>query len=167
MRKIWLFCSPKARLQRENVQPHRCGKSVRQMFWAAFSHSQRTDLAYMEGDSNAKRGRVTAQIYHEVLDEHLPMCHGGAKAKPRLPGRRDKQRSGCPRQRLGKQTRGREAPPRPFKADEWPTVDRPSVKNPLYIHYVHSTLLIAYCYCHRLVRSLPYVYQRREAHRRP
>ena len=37
-----------------------------------FRSGIRSNLVVMEGDQNAKRGGVTAQVYREVLAEHLP-----------------------------------------------------------------------------------------------
>jgi transposase len=58
------------------VQPRRCGKQKSKMFWAAFGYGVRTQLVPMEGDPEAPRGGVTARVYREVLDRHLPPILG-------------------------------------------------------------------------------------------
>ena len=42
------------------------------MFWAAFGWGIRTELVPMRGDTESKRGGVTARRYIEVLEEYLP-----------------------------------------------------------------------------------------------
>ena len=42
------------------------------MFWAAFGFGARTELVAMQGDPQAERGGVTARVYKEVLNQHLP-----------------------------------------------------------------------------------------------
>ena len=43
------------------------------MVWTCFgSNDQKSDLIYMPGDSDAKRGGVTSAVYIEVLKEQLP-----------------------------------------------------------------------------------------------
>ncbi len=73
----WVFVAGgkgqhKRRLQRDMVQPRRCGKQKSKMFWAAFGYGVRTQLVPIDGDPEAPRGGVTARVYREVLDRHLP-----------------------------------------------------------------------------------------------
>jgi hypothetical protein len=42
------------------------------MFWAAFGYGVRTDLVRMYGDERSPRGGVTARVYCDVLNQHLP-----------------------------------------------------------------------------------------------
>lgn len=80
----WVFVhggkgQAEARLQRDLVQPRACGKLKRKMFWAAFGYGLRTSLVPMDGDPTARRGGVTARVYHEVLRQHLlPILGFGA-----------------------------------------------------------------------------------------
>jgi hypothetical protein len=46
------------------------------MFWAAFGYGIRTTLVPMEGDPNSRRGGVTAMVYREILEQHLPPILG-------------------------------------------------------------------------------------------
>jgi hypothetical protein len=41
------------------------------MFWAAFGHGIHTSLIIIEGDPDAPKGGVTAQVYLGVLETHL------------------------------------------------------------------------------------------------
>jgi len=40
--------------------------------WATFSGSSRSELLFIPGDPEAKRGGVTTAVYIETLDEALP-----------------------------------------------------------------------------------------------
>ena len=60
------------RLQPDLVQPRACGKQKSKMFWAAFGYGVRTVLVPMEGDPESPRGGVTARVYQEILEQHLP-----------------------------------------------------------------------------------------------
>ncbi len=42
------------------------------MFWAVFGGGVRSSLVPMDGDLDSARGGVTAQIYKDVLEQHLP-----------------------------------------------------------------------------------------------
>jgi len=66
----------KERLRPELVQEKPCGKQKCQMFWAAFGYGIRTPLVPMEGDSDSRRGGVTAKVYKDILDEYLPPILG-------------------------------------------------------------------------------------------
>ena len=46
------------------------------MFWAAFRYGIRTDLVVCRGDPESARGGFSAQIYEEILREHLPTVMG-------------------------------------------------------------------------------------------
>lgn len=46
------------------------------MFWAAFGLRIKTDLVIMKGDDNSRRGGVTARVYKQVLEQHLPHILG-------------------------------------------------------------------------------------------
>ena len=73
----WVFTSVgKERLKPNLIQEKPCGKQKCQMFWAAFGYGIRTTLVPMEGDPDSKRGGVTAQVYKDILDKHLPPILG-------------------------------------------------------------------------------------------
>ena len=41
------------------------------MVWGAFSAERRSELVFMPGDPESKRGGVTAAVYLEVLEDQL------------------------------------------------------------------------------------------------
>jgi hypothetical protein len=54
------------------IQTYTKGKACTVMVWAAFCGFRRSQLVYMPGDSEAKRGGVTSAVYLEVLEDELP-----------------------------------------------------------------------------------------------
>ena len=42
------------------------------MIWGAFSAERRSELIFMLGDLESKRGGVTSAVYLEVLENQLP-----------------------------------------------------------------------------------------------
>ena len=55
------------------IQPYNKDKNISVMVWGCFEgDSQKSDLVYMPGDPDSKRGGVTSVIYIEVLEEQLP-----------------------------------------------------------------------------------------------
>ena len=54
------------------IQPYLKGKACSVMVWAAFCDFRRSQLVYMPGDPEAKRGEVIAAVYFEVLQDELP-----------------------------------------------------------------------------------------------
>jgi transposase len=55
-RRIYTFRSPRQQLIERDVHAIRCGKGVKQMFWAAFGFNRQTGLLPLEGDPLAARG---------------------------------------------------------------------------------------------------------------
>jgi hypothetical protein len=47
-------------------------KGVTLMVWGAFGAGQRSELVFMPGDPESKRGGVTSAVYLEVLEDQLP-----------------------------------------------------------------------------------------------
>ncbi len=55
-----------------DVKEKRCGKSVKQMFWAAFGQDHCTGLVALDGDPESARGGVTSRVIVEVYRAFLP-----------------------------------------------------------------------------------------------
>ena len=51
---------------------HRTGKTVKQMFWAAFEENFRTSLISLDGDPNALQGGVNGQVISDLYQAFLP-----------------------------------------------------------------------------------------------
>lgn len=71
-RPIWTFRSPSQQLIDRDIHATRCGKGVKQMFWAAFGYNRRTGLLPLDGDPQSTRGGVTAWIIRGVYEAFLP-----------------------------------------------------------------------------------------------
>ena len=75
VKQRWVFWRPSEQLQDPKLlhdNTRHCGPGVKKMFWAAFCYDRRTALVPMNGDPLAENGGVTARIYRDVLQEHLP-----------------------------------------------------------------------------------------------
>jgi len=68
----WTFTRPCDQLKEHDVRERRCGKHVRQMFWAAFGQDSRTGLVPLHGDSDSARGGVTARVIVDLYRAFLP-----------------------------------------------------------------------------------------------
>ena len=62
IRPIWTFLRASEQILERDLQEKRCGKSVKKMFWAAFSQTLRTGLILLNGDPISARGKVTARV---------------------------------------------------------------------------------------------------------
>jgi hypothetical protein len=60
------------RLDPNLIQQRRCGKQKSKMFWTAFGFGVRTRLVPMDGDPLSAKGGVTARVYQDILNQHLP-----------------------------------------------------------------------------------------------
>jgi hypothetical protein len=60
IRRIYTFRSPKQQIIERDVHTVRCGKGVKQMFWAAFGFNPRTGLLPLDG--------VQKLLVEELLD---------------------------------------------------------------------------------------------------
>lgn len=76
-RPIWTFTSPSRQIIERDIHTIRCGKGVKQMFWA-FGFDQRTGLLPLDGDPESARGGVTAWVIRDVYEAFLPefLTHG-------------------------------------------------------------------------------------------
>jgi transposase len=72
IRRIYTFRSPRQQIIKRDVHAIRCGKGVKQMFWAAFGFNRRTGLLPLDGDPDAARGGVTAWVIRGVYKSFLP-----------------------------------------------------------------------------------------------
>jgi hypothetical protein len=68
----WVFRTPAQKWEKDFIQPYKKGKGVTVMVWGAFSAGQRSELVFMPGDPESKRGGVTSAVYLEVLEDQLP-----------------------------------------------------------------------------------------------
>lgn len=52
------------------IQPYNKGKDKKIMIWAYFREDrQKSNLVFMPGDPNSKRGGATSAIYIEILEK--------------------------------------------------------------------------------------------------
>ena len=55
------------------IQTYNKGKDIIIMVWACFGgDGRKSDLVFMSGDPDSKRGGVTSAVYLEVIEEQLP-----------------------------------------------------------------------------------------------
>ena len=55
------------------IQFYNKDKNKSVMIWACFEDDdQKSDLVFMPGDPEAKRGEITSAVYLEVLEEQMP-----------------------------------------------------------------------------------------------
>jgi len=71
-RREWVFRTPAQKWEKDFIQPYKKGKGVTLMIWGAFSAERRSELIFMLGDLESKRGGVTSAVYLEVLENQLP-----------------------------------------------------------------------------------------------
>ena len=62
IRLIWTFLRSSEQILERDLQEKRYGKSVKKIFWVAFSQTLRTGLILLDGDPTSARGRVTARV---------------------------------------------------------------------------------------------------------
>jgi hypothetical protein len=67
-----VFRTPQQKWDKEMIQTYNKGKACTVMVWAAFYGLRRSQLVYMPGDPEAKRGSVTSAVYLELLKDKLP-----------------------------------------------------------------------------------------------
>ncbi|CAK44601.1 uncharacterized protein An03g03020 [Aspergillus niger] len=72
IRRIYTFRSPKQQIIERDIHTVRCGKGVKQMFWAAFGYNRRTGLLPLQGDPTSTRQGITAWIIRGVYEAFLP-----------------------------------------------------------------------------------------------
>ena len=58
----WTFKRPSEQLAEHDVHTYHPGKSVKQMFWAAFGEDMQTGLISLDGDPDAPQGGVNARV---------------------------------------------------------------------------------------------------------
>lgn len=75
-RTLYTFTSPSRQTIEHDVHAIRCGKGVKQMFWAGFGYDKRTGLIPLEGDPESARGGVTAWVISHVYEAWLPELVG-------------------------------------------------------------------------------------------
>jgi len=72
-KRQWVFRTPAQKWDKEMIQPYNKGKDKSVMVWACFGgDGRKSDLVFMPGDPDAKRGGVTSAVYLEVLEEQMP-----------------------------------------------------------------------------------------------
>jgi len=72
-KRQWVFRTPIQKWDKEMIQPYNKGKNKSVMIWACFGgNGQKSDLVFMPGDPNSKKGGVTSAAYLEVIKEQLP-----------------------------------------------------------------------------------------------
>jgi hypothetical protein len=67
VRPVWSFLRPAEQLIQRDVREIRCGKSVKQMLWAAFGPDSRTDLISLPGDPNSRRGGLQVLLFFDYI----------------------------------------------------------------------------------------------------
>lgn len=72
IRPVWTWLRPCEQLQQGDLHLVRCGKGVKQMFWAAFGEQSRTGLVPLDGDPQSARGGITGQIIADLYRAFLP-----------------------------------------------------------------------------------------------
>lgn len=83
---VWTFLRPSEQLEQGDIKEQRCGKGVKQMFWAAFGYNTRSGLIPLKGDPLSERqgvsGWVIEQLYSAILPDFLEpediFMHDGA-----------------------------------------------------------------------------------------
>jgi transposase len=76
VRWIYTFRSPKQQIIERDIRAIRCGKGVKQMFWAAFGFNRWTGLLPLGGDPESACGGVTAWVIRGVYESFLPEILG-------------------------------------------------------------------------------------------
>ena len=56
VRPVWTFTRPQDQLKGPDVHAKPCGKSLKQMFWAAFGEHMQTDHVPLDSDPETHRG---------------------------------------------------------------------------------------------------------------
>jgi transposase len=72
IRHIYTFNPPTVQLREHDVKVKRCGKSVKQMFWAGFGYDIRTGLVPLDGDPDSPRGGVSSRVIRDLYEAFLP-----------------------------------------------------------------------------------------------
>lgn len=72
IKPIWTFTQPQDQLHKKDIHATSCGKSIKQMFWAAFGEQVRTGLIPLDGDLESKGGGVTGAIISILYQSFLP-----------------------------------------------------------------------------------------------
>ena len=68
----WTFKRPSEQLAEHDVHTYHPGKSVKQMFWAAFGEDMCTGLIPLDGDPDAPQGGVNARVIYDLYQAFLP-----------------------------------------------------------------------------------------------
>lgn len=74
-RRLWVFRTPEQKWDKEMIDPQKKGKNIVDMVWAAFHGNGKSELLFMPGDPEARRGGVSAAVYVETLDEALTVMY--------------------------------------------------------------------------------------------
>jgi len=68
----WVFCTPAQKWNKEMIQSYNKDKNKLVMIWACFEDDDwKSDLVFMPGDSDSKRGEVTSAVYLKVIKEQI------------------------------------------------------------------------------------------------
>src|SRR5699024_1734442 len=70
VRPVWTWNSPTEQLEMQDIHAVRTGKSVKQMFWAGFSHNRRTGLVPLDGDPDTRHSGVTNSIISDLYQSY-------------------------------------------------------------------------------------------------
>jgi hypothetical protein len=70
-KREWVFRTPSQKWEKDFIQPYKKGKGVSLMVWGAFGAGRRSELVFIPGDPESKRGGVTSAVYLEVLEDML------------------------------------------------------------------------------------------------
>ena len=69
----WCFRTPAQKWDKEMIQTYKKGKDKTVMVWACFGgNGARSNLVFMPGDPDSKKGDVTSLVYIEVLADEVP-----------------------------------------------------------------------------------------------
>ena len=72
-RHIWTFNSPRQQILKRDIHALRCGKGVKQMFWAAFGFDRRTGLLPLDGDPDSiyyDNFDYLQKVRHQIVGDH-------------------------------------------------------------------------------------------------
>ena len=74
VRRVWVWRTPQQKWDKEMIIPHKKGKDISIMVWAAIWGVERSELIVMERDDHSPREGYSANSYIKVLEDAIPTC---------------------------------------------------------------------------------------------
>ena len=73
-RREWVFRTPDQKWDKEMIQPYKKGRDTTVMVWAAFCGIRRSELLFMPGDPESKRGGSARRYTLKLWKKNYPLC---------------------------------------------------------------------------------------------